>query len=113
MEKDDTPLDRLRGHAFSGSTVAVQHRRAMHRLWQDAMRTAQLLDLGEEVAEGHWWRYIADEETPGALPPGGVQDTALEGRCCGFIWPKMVHGRGAVREKGEEERRRNGGGVGE
>ena len=81
MEKDHTPLERLRGDAFSGGTVAVQHRRAMHRLWQDAMRTAQLLSLGEEVAWSHWWRYIADEETPGALPPGGVQGTAPEGLC--------------------------------
>ena len=94
VEKDHTPLERLRGDAFSGGTVAVQHRRAKHMLWKDAMRTAQLLNLGEEVAWCHWWRYIADEEPPGALPFGGVEGTALEGLCCGFIWPKMVHGYG-------------------
>ena len=54
MEKEDTPLERLRRDAFSGGTVAVQPRRAKHMLWKDAMRTAQLLNLGEEVAWVQW-----------------------------------------------------------
>ena len=85
---------RLRGDAFSGGRHAVAERGAMHRLWKDGMKTAQLLDLGAEVARSHWWLYRQEEEdeAPGALPPGGVQGTYLEGLCCGFIWPKMVRG---------------------
>ena len=100
VEKDDRALERLRGHGICAGKDAVQHRRAKHMFWKNAMRTEQLLNLDEEVAWGQWWRYIADEETLGALPPRGVQGTALESRCCSFIWPKMVHGRGEVREGG-------------
>ena len=52
------------------------------------------VDYGAEVARSHWWLYRqeGEDEAPGALPPGGVQGTYLEGLRCGFIWPKMVRG---------------------
>ena len=94
IEIQDTPMQRLRGDSFTGGTIAVQQRRAKHKLWKDAMKTAQLLNLSREVARCHGWLYCRDEVgAPGALPPGGVEGTYLDGRCCGFIWPKMVHGK--------------------
>ena len=88
----NTPEQRLRGDAFSGGMAAVQHRRHMHMVWKDGMRAATWLGLGPQIAESHSWLYVPDQAYPGALPPEGVRGTTLEGRCCGFIWPKMVHG---------------------
>ena len=50
------------------------------------MTTAQLFGLVQLVAKNHKWVYLR-EDVPGALPPKG-----LGWKCCGFIWPNLVHG---------------------
>ena len=50
MERQSTPLERLRGDAFSGGRSSIKERRAKHRYWKAAMKAAQLLYLGKEVA---------------------------------------------------------------
>ena len=91
-ERLGTPLQRLRGDSFSGGSESVEFRRQKHQTWKAGMQAATLLGLDKEIARTHNWHYIPEEKSPGALPPGGVTGTELEDRCCGFIWPKMVHG---------------------
>ena len=49
MERQSTPLERLRGDAFSGGRSSIKERRAKHRYWKAAMKAAQLLHHGKEV----------------------------------------------------------------
>ena len=62
MERQSTPLERLRGDAFSGGRPSIKERRAKHRYWKEAMKAAHLLHLAKEVAYYHVWHCCGDEK---------------------------------------------------